>query len=552
MAAAGKYPLYCAVLFLFYSISYGALLLFPGFFWDDYSLFGIPRSVVEGSFLEAGRPLFAVTHGFLTSLPGSVYIYKILIFVLYFANGLLARACMMRFAGISAEKAWVIAYLVVLLPYAHSRYGLVMVQYPICTFLFLSGLYVYLRFIKLPARVVCAVLFFLSFSIEAHLVLYYAVFFLMYLLLDNKTPVKGLRSTGPVLYGFVLKYRAMLLLPVVYWIVRGSLFAPKGVLSGLNAFGKKKLLLSPLRLLESLYHSFIKMFYVVIEASVKNISIFHVVIMVAVAGILFLLWKPAGKTGVDRKNIHKGFMAGLFLYFAAAFPFVLVGNMPEYLGWAMRFQFLLPYGAALMIWFISSYAGWKWQRRILIGIVALSVNYNLIVSLVYARDWMKQQALVSSFRNNEEIRKGTSFFLRDHTSSLNAYEREMMFYEFSGMMKQAFGDQKRLAILEFHWLFDRKKIPSYLEKVEYRQMFNLAEYVMAPMRKVIFVEHGAVRLEKTGDTLEMIYLSFADPPEYSRRVSGMIRTRVSGKLAYYFDNHKEWLEWGGSRPGIRD
>ena len=70
---------------------------------------------------------------------------------------------------------------------------------------------------------------------------------------------------------------------------------------------------------------------------------------------------------------------------------------------------------------------------------------NISNYLTFGIDALKQDAMVLRFRNQNEIAAAATVLVEDSATSLSA-DRGFTFYEYNGMLKQAFGDERRLGI----------------------------------------------------------------------------------------------------------
>jgi hypothetical protein len=61
-----------------------------------------------------------------------------------------------------------------------------------------------------------------------------------------------------------------------------------------------------------------------------------------------------------------------------------------------------------------------------------------------ADDWRKQQEIISFVSQSAKVRDANLVIFRDRTQ--NARRRTFRFYEWNGLLKQAFGDERRFAL----------------------------------------------------------------------------------------------------------
>ena len=64
-------------------------------------------------------------------------------------------------------------------------------------------------------------------------------------------------------------------------------------------------------------------------------------------------------------------------------------------------------------------------------------------------DWQKQLRLIQLFSGNPEIERAALIVVDDNTMYLNAMGRVYRHYEWNGLLKSAFGDERRFGIQRF-------------------------------------------------------------------------------------------------------
>lgn len=89
-------------------------------------------------------------------------------------------------------------------------------------------------------------------------------------------------------------------------------------------------------------------------------------------------------------------------------------------------------------------------------LVAISILCWAAVYKAAYFDWKKQESLVRLFSENQAIRGAKLVIIDDETMDLNALDRRYRFYEWNGLMEEAFGDQNRFAV-------SRSELESYFQ-----------------------------------------------------------------------------------------
>jgi len=501
------------LLFVFYTLSFGLVLTNSSYYWDDYTVVKVPAPDVYLSFIDAGRPIFAWMHSHIAPAKHSFVIYRYSAFILYFLAALMFFLNLKRLKYISnAENIWLTLFFC-LLPFNSSRHLLIMLQYTLCLFSLLVGLFLFQqRYKNYTYRVISHLFLVLSFTIEAHIVIMYALLALLALeVCLAKKPLKP----------WLISMADYLAIPVLYWVWRGIWFSPSGALAGMNNISKRDLLLSPLHIWNSVYWSIYIKFLNAIKIMADPFYLLTGLLFFALIWSFSKNWHFKNKA---RKSLT-GIFIGIFLLFAAAFPFVVVGKIPLDYDWNTRYQFLFPFGVSLIVLFSISFIPWNLARRLALCLtVVVCVNYNIHTSLAYVRDWYKQISIREHFRTDTIIDRGATVLVRDLANDLSVNNREYRFYEYSGIAKLVYSDQSRLIIREND--YPVQKMPLFLTEKPYRQIYSIADYQPTPPSYRLEILPGPLRLKTALDTLKFIRIEKANPNLFQQKVADLIVTKL--------------------------
>ena len=346
----------------------------------------------------------------------------------------------------------------------------------------------------LVARFVALGLFYLSFMLQSLLVFYAA--FLVYALL---TWPADAGQGGTRLRLFLQRHADFVVLPLVYWVVRTIWFQPSGYYSEYNAFNLGFIPLAAEWVL-ALYGGLL----LPLARGVHGIAQFPGIALAVLAAVLLLrpLWASARWEGQALL-----LAAGCGLVCLALFPYVVVGKHPTPEDfWKSRFAYLVAPGAGLLV-----YAGLKWYLSILGAPRYLTLaTVSLIVGgfaattissyLDFGIDGLKQEAMVLRFRDQREVAAASTVLVEDSTAWLNAHNRQYRFYDYTGMLKQAFGDERRLGVGDslYH---DR----AYMDMV--RPFYGRAQWLLANYDGQGPVVRVRVRSDAANWNLRKLYLN---------------------------------------------
>jgi len=156
----------------------------------------------------------------------------------------------------------------------------------------------------------------------------------------------------------------------------------------------------------------------------------------------------------------------------------------------------------------------KLMFSFLIGAFTIS---NCCNYLEFQRDSFKQLSLIANFKNNSIIKNNSSFLFDDQTYALNAIDRWYRFYEYSGLMKLAFGDDNRFgenykAFINFG---GNNTIQDYANATTV-PYYNLSNYKLVSPQYKVTIKQGKYKLSLLGILRTLIYKWFNNDKFHSR------------------------------------
>jgi hypothetical protein len=506
------------LLFFLYAIAFGPAALHGGIFWDDWTLYRGQPNLTFGHFLEAGRPQFGTLHWIGFQLPNPILLYKLATFTLNFSAALLFAEALKRVRVFSDDQRWLAAALCALLPLNQARESLVIMQYGLCLNLFLLG---HLISERGQARgvvwkVLGFVLFFFSFSIEAYLPLA----LLTYPLYVLGTRLQYRAPTRAEIGAFIRSDWTSLIAPFVYFGLKQAFFPPYGLNAGNNvirtgAFHK----LAPATitaLRETFWTAFAQAF---VDGPALQLGLVFLAISMALAFFLRGL-RPAG----PRRIALPAVAIGLALLLATILPFVVVGKLPYVTDWESRGQSPQTISVSLLLMAAVACLPARLGTLVSIALLALSLSANVGYRVEYLWDHYKQQSIRAAFAASPQIREAKAFLVQDKATHLNALHRVYRFYEYTGLLKAAFGDQSRFAAnLEE---FGSKARYQAIVGSEYKAMYNLRDFTWSEPTAVAVLTTPMARPDLL-QTLRMIAAGIGDPERFNQSIRGMIQLEVN-------------------------
>lgn len=413
---------YYSKLFLIYLISHGGIFIIPNaIFWDDWCIFYVNKENLFDIFSQAGS-MFNLG-GYLHSIlsPIGPWVYKCLTFVLMFAAGFTLDKILIRNNKFNKSERFLIVLFFLILPFNTARVTAICFPYTVCYLLFFLG---WLLFDK--KRILSLSLFFISFNTNSLLVFYILPFIESFLRSSNwKFSINKFTL-------FCLQKFDFLLIPFVYLGVKLYFFKPYGSYLHYNEVNN----------IIGAIKAPLKFF---IELTQVSTPIFFTILLSIFFLKFFRILKLYPQT-VSRKNAFIISIVGFFILYIGVFPYAVVHCYPSFFEWSSRHQLLLPLGSSVVI--LSIWIRLGVQCRILFISILLSVAvlYNISTYKDYYYDWRKQSYILKLIKKNELIRNSNLIVFNDLTLPFNIWNRIYRFYEWNGLLKLAFNDEKRFGI----------------------------------------------------------------------------------------------------------
>lgn len=436
---SSKYNLYILSLFIAYLLSHGGILFLPtAIYWDDWTLYMVDPETISETFLQAGT-LFnwvGIIHNFLLLL--GPYAYKYLTFILMFGSGVLFDLILKLDFKIRLDERFILVLLFLLLPFNIARVTLITFPYTLCYFIFFLAWYL-IR--KNP--ILSIILFFLSFNTNSLLVFYFIPLIGIYY--KNYSTFKI-----DFFIKFIKENTVFLILPLLYYFIKIKFFRPYGIYENYNSLNNIDYIMNIYNALARCLEDTLITLFEINNLLIYTI-IFSFVIYTLITHIKFL------KFNMGNWKSSNFIFVGFFAILLALLPYVILGLAPTFQEWSSRHQLLLPLGTSFLLVGILSFFGSQLRLFLLIFIVNTSITINVANYVALYQDWNKQKALIMLFKDNEEIKNAGIVGFIDETKSLNAINRTYRIYEWNGLMKAAFGDEKRFGVEGegFQWARER-------------------------------------------------------------------------------------------------
>lgn len=411
---------------IFYTVMHGGILLIPNaIFWDDWVLYRTPPSIILGTFRQVGAMFNLVGYLHVYMLNIGAWSYKVLTFLMMFASGVLLNSILARNAQLTKENRFFVVLLFLVLPFNLARVAIIDFPYVLCHFLFFLAWYLMDRH-----RIAALLLFFLSFNTNSLLVFYVLP------ILDMA--YRGGHLLSPrSLFSFARRHLEFLLLPFLFFFIKIEFFSPFGMYASYNQ-----------------NYSLLDIHYM-IKAQIKDIENLRINPYVSLLVMPFVFLIVRAKTGLLElhesntylnQRLFRVLAIGISAAILGVFPYWVVGHVPTFNEWTSRHQLLLPFGTALIIVAFLSLSKKPIKTIGLSLVISGSLSYGIVNYYSFLIDWDKQKALIELFSKNSTIENSKLVIIKDETKHLNAIDRNYRFYEWNGLLEQAYGNQNHFGI----------------------------------------------------------------------------------------------------------
>lgn len=508
------------IIILLFSLAHGLMLLNDGIYWDDWTTHNVKDGAVSNMFSERGTPLKGFMHNQLKEFP---ILFHSITFLSFLAAAIILYLLLASIKEIEDSDKFLIVSLFSLFPVNFSIISMNIGPQVFCLFLFFLGSLFLLKYIfksKLIYALVSLLLFFISFQYEAFLVFYTMAFLLV-------TYHEKIHLDFPRSLLKLKKYLLFIFLPFIYWALRQIFLQPYGFYAGLNEVRLRYIISAPINAVESVFNNlffpFVQ-FFTQQDAGLK-FSAFFLILIICLYKYL------RERVSLPESQFRSKFFLGVFIYFLAVFPFLAVGRNGFYFGngWGSRDQLFVPLGAAFIFVYGAKiiFKEFGLNRRILAlflsFLIVFSVSANIANCLVFQRHWFKQLSLISAFKNSSIVRDNTTFLVDDKALDLNPFGKPLLFFEYTGMMKYAFGDEKRF-VLDINEFGNRE---TYVEKAKEFERFihypeyNMSQYVFKLPEYIIRIEPATNELSLRS-SLKLLLLKLIKREEFLGRLQGLV------------------------------
>ncbi len=495
-----------------YFITFGIILLNEGIFFDDWVIFHADNAAIMKQMRQVGMPWLGYYNLILFSF-NNMLVCRAVVFFCYLFSALFLYGVLKTIPAIEAGERFFITLFFMLFPVNFARLPQSTSHYAVSYFLFYLGLFSLSRYLfkrNLMVRILALASFFFSFFSLPSLLVFYGIvlLFIAYTERANSKTIKGALFLAA-------GYLDFLAAPVIFWVIKIIFFKPYGLYAGHNEINVPNFFTALYKLNGTFYASFMGPLGEALRSPSSNylpIIMLALFISIFVYRICFV-WR-GGKVG---KNDFFLLFFGFFAFVIGVYGYLVVNKMPISSEWYSRFQILVPLGAGFIIVY-SVKALFSNTGRVFVYslLLVLFVFTNFREYLNYQKDWFKQLALIENFKDSEVVKSNTAFVFKDRTMDLNFRYRTYYFYEFAGLMKLAFGDERRFGTVI------RADFSGTTEKNIKLGHYNCGEFRMQNPQYEVIIDYGQYKLGYS-NTLKLLVLKLAQSTKFKENIKNIIR-----------------------------
>ena len=507
------------IFFLTYFLSFGLSLLNNGIYFDDWVLYGQSRHSILVMFTQAAGTagyIIGYIHIFLLSLGHAIFFYRLLTFAFFFLAGIFLYRILDYIDEIDPKDRIFVILLFLLLPFNNARNTLICFGYSFCYFSFFAAFYVFSKYRDNPlARLVSLVAFFFSFFTNT-ILCFYGIF-LLFIVYKSR---KGLNSFWSVIR-VILMHIDYFIAPILFWIIKNLFFQPTGLYEGYNEITVPMVLNYP-------YDKLIGLLWGNIQGllNLSFIKAWHIIIMLLFALVFFFF--PVKKLKSDtRRNDFMFLVLGILSMSIAVFPYAVIGKDPHFYDWGSRYQLLLPLGASFVLYYglrilvTHFFLNKSIFLLLMVLYVIILIITNINIQLDFLKDWYKQASILNNFNDNEIIKNNTTFMISDNTPEYNVNKRTYRFYEYTGLMKRAYGNEVRFVLEgEFQNIKSIEKLTHC-----FTEEYNMKDYKLRSFEYTIKINPGTYSLTAK-NCLKLIYYENFKNSKFNEQIKNIIKLEI--------------------------
>jgi hypothetical protein len=513
-------------------IVHGLIFMNDGVYWDGWLIYSFLEEKdwanLSEIFIENGLPAWAYLHWIMGYFPDVILAYHLTSFICIAVSGLLLYeiGCLSGF--VSRNESLLIVLISLTYPAFQVAFELIIFPYVVSYSLFWLAIFLALlaekrdKLTHYGLRLGALICFITSFTFNSLLVFYFG-FLLLLALFVRRLQSLSLRQT---LMRFLPRRLDYILLPLLYWFIKETLFPRQGLYANYNrfTFSLPKMFL---RLVSFLNNGIYGQFKTALLELLNQPALWLLVLLGAWIG-----WRYFNeKTPTNGQSVgpYTLLAYGVLLMGLGIFPYVAVGSSPTLTGWSTRHSLLLALPVALIIVAIArllfsepqakfSRLGWIFLATLLsaFGLATVS-NY-----IDWQARWVKDRSLIMKLGQLDGVEK-YSVYLVDDQYPLGG-EDNYRFYEWSSMFKQVWGDETRIGFNQHY--FKPSLLTDPKHTLFYTKSYNLSGLDPAGCQATLTIKQGKFDYSSFKLVARYFYFKFLSAQQMSDFLTDVTQVQV--------------------------
>ena len=421
---------------LVYCLQQWTLVLITGQWWDDWTLWTSTADNMKQVFSETGIPWEAYNLFSVMWIPN--WGYRIVVFFLFMAAGLLFYMVLRRLDFLSEEDAFWMAAIAMTVPVNDAKATLICYGYSLSLPLYMLAFYIVAKLQDIVGwkryvlRVFSLCCLFYSYTTQSLLVFTGLIWLYLFYAIWAENAGKKLRQK---ILLFFSKYWDYFFIPFAFYIVKGRFFKPYGRYENYNRVtsesfvkGTQSSLLASFKTGENICRSYLS------QISVMSVIVFAAVMVIYLIAKRKVLSKEKVEKFLTRKNQLFILILGAVVYYAGIFAYIIVrgGGAIGNTGVGGRDAMLAGFGIGIMAVAFSRILPVKKtiQNLIPVFLVVFGIFHFNDWYLNYQEDWYHQQEFANAIEDNDGFADDNTILCDFTTASPIGGTR---FYSLNGM-----------------------------------------------------------------------------------------------------------------------
>mgnify|MGYP006080444747 CR=1 FL=1 len=507
------------IIFVIYSISFSAILINSGLFWDGWVINNSSADQLIQMFKDNGNYWYGYLFAIIKNTGSIILFSRLITFVAYLLVGFMFYQIVKQYIPLLSNYSLILTLYFVTFPVNFARITIMNTPYALCLMMF-SVAYMFSLSRNNNSLNILIIAFCLFFSLFMS-----SLLFLMPILLIHKFIYYGYSIDISGIKSFMASNSILFLVPLIYIALKLLFLDSSGMYidSNYNQITINRVFALPFRFIEGLYSSVFLPINMSINYSLINSTL--VLIMLFILNKLKILKQTSfNELNLSNSDLKKLILLSILLIFLGMFAYLLVGKTPSLTNWNSRHQILVPIGASIFVFvFISLILGkiksGVIKAQLALLPIAIFVVFNINIYFSYIIDWYKQESFIENVIINEELMDSNTFIIIDNTKELNALNRSKSFIDYTGIFKKRLITEDKLA--------DENKMLDLNEYQKYKadKVYGISDWEPSPASKIAYLNYGSFVIDNLA-IFKMTLNRFINKSKNVKNIQNILKIEV--------------------------